>query len=267
MVQTQGQVLYENAARDAGVINTYSGITVTDKEFQNSYDWRDFSIFAVEQNEVNTQLDITLLTTRDIDNVGLWVKPLGSGTGNIELFYESAPAVFTSIQDWDVDVDDGLMIHEDFSSLNVVAGRKIRWQFNTGATNRMLIRQLAVGERLDFPIGQRDGVAPTALNGDMIIDSNISVNGSVVGRSVRRMDRMSTIELEYLTEAFVRGDWQNFTTHAISNAFFYRQDKINFPLEANFSIATIIPRPMNMMPPPLMKASLPLKNLVNADNI
>ena len=92
MANTQGQVLYDNAARDENVTNTYSGTDVSGKEFQNSYDWRDFSVFAIEQNETNVQLDIEVDTARDIDCAGLFVKPLASGTADIELFYESAPA-------------------------------------------------------------------------------------------------------------------------------------------------------------------------------
>jgi len=261
MTDIQGQVLYENRALDSDAVVTYSGTPVSGFDFQYSYDWRDFTLFAVDDSETNVNLDIELPSGGTIDNVGLFVKPYtGSSDATIELFYESAPAVFTSIDSWTIN-ENGLLIQEDISSTVIAAGRKLRWQITTD-DEQLFIRNLAAGERLDFPIGQRDGLKPPTLNGDIVVNNKIAENGSIIGRSIRRIDRLSTIMLEYLSESFVRNEWEVFTLEANIHAFYYRWDKVFHGTEATFAIAESVPRPENMMPPPLMSASLPLRNLV-----
>lgn len=262
---TEGQVLYDNVARYDGAIVAYDGISTVGKEFQNSYDWRDFSLFEAEQGTVSN-LDIILTADKTINSAGIFIKPVIQQVF-VDLRYESSPGNFTTIKSWNLLAGTGALDVIDFPDILITSGTRIRWRMLTPVGSVALIRQLCVGKRLDFPIGQRDGVAPVVLNGNMQVETSISVNGSVIGRSVRRMDRPSNLELSYLTESFVRNEWEQFTDHAVNNAFFYRPDKTNFPLESAFSTATSIPRPTNMMPPPLMVAKLPLRNLVNKDNI
>ena len=52
--QTFGRVLYDNLARQSGATYAYSGTDVFGKTYENSYDWRDFSIFQVVAAEKYT---------------------------------------------------------------------------------------------------------------------------------------------------------------------------------------------------------------------
>ena len=253
MSQVLGRVLYDDRSQDTGVTNTYDGTIVAGFELVNAFDWRDFSLFRVQGGVSN--VDILLASDADIDTAAIFV---GAGTaGTLELQYESAPAVFTTLATFSGVTNTGGVAFQEFTKVTVLAGRKVRWAFDLSGA--MDMRQMSTGVQLRAPIGQRDGLSPATLNSGIVVNNQISVNGSVVGRSIRRLDRKNTIEWEYVTETFVRDEWDVFTTHMNRKACFYAWDFDRFPLEVVFGSAEAIPAPVNTTPAPFMKVTLPIR--------
>jgi len=247
-------ILYDNAARDAGVSPVYSGSIVSGFEPINASDWRDFSLFRAASG--TSTLDYAMAQDRAIDSACIYLATICAGT--ITLQYESSPAVYTTLATWN---NASVGVHmQQLASVTVLAGRNVRWLFSlTGLTD---IRQLAAGPALIIPIGQRSGLNPPTLTQGIVVNNTIATNGSIIGRSIRRMDRKTQLSVEYITPEYVRTTWESFAQHAVTKAFFYSWDYQTYPDEVTMSIAESIGAPENMPNPRFMKVDWPLRHLV-----
>ena len=257
-LQVLGRALADTRANDTGATSVYSGTEIVGFEEINSHDWKDFTLFRVEEN--TTTLDITLAADADINTAHVWAKNISSITGAIRLYYESAPAVFTLLASFGTALEDGVPQWKEFSRVTVLNGRKVRWEFIvTGGTAD--IRQLTAGIQLMAPRGQRGGVKPPTLQSGIIVNNVIAVNGSIIDRSVRRLDRDYNINWDFVSEQFVRTEWEDFAVHMTTKACIYAWDYDNYPDEIVFASAESIIPPLNMDIPQFMAVSMPLKVL------
>ncbi len=253
---TIGRILFENQFRNPDNTGfSYSGAEVSGFEKENAIDWRDFSLFRIATGI--EELDITMDVDTVIDTFGWYVPPLDANrTITLVLKYESAPAVFTSITDF-ISSSDDLLGMKSFDPVTVLAGRilRVETQAVLGAQN---VRQITVGKRLDFPIGQHRGIRPPTLRGSFVTSNVIAVDGSFLGRDKVRADIQGDIELEFLQpQTFVRDLWVPFMEHAERFAFYYAWDLDGFPDEVVFAWARDTPRPLNSGPQNKMSVSLP----------
>jgi len=221
------EFLYDNVIR--GIVPTFTGTTITGKEPANSYDWRDFSLF-----EANTgTLDFVMTSDSDISAFSAYVADFtGTGTESIVLQYESSPAVFTTLVT--VNPAGGKLSFDKFTEVTVLTGRKIRFLITAG-TGALDIRQLGVGVPLVSEQGDYMGTTdPTLLNG-VKVSNTIAINGSIIGRSIKRLERTGNLQLDNLTPAFVRGEWQTFARHAAKFPCVYIQNFRDYPDSIAFS--------------------------------
>jgi hypothetical protein len=91
-----------------------------------------------------------------------------------------------------------------------------------------------------------------------VVENVISVNGSILGRNLRRIVKSGNIELNYLTQSWVRSYWNPLAIHASTLAFFWRWNPVSYPKEIGFCVADKIEAPQNSSPPPYMSVSMPL---------
>ena len=240
------QVLYDNVLRQTGAVVTYSGAVVAGFEPINSYDWRDFSLF---QPAASATLITELLASYSPDTVCIWWADAGSNQVQVDAWNGSSwVAVATVLQ------ATNAMNWMDFTA---VAGTKFRFTFN--GTN--LIRQITLGVRLQFSMGQWRGVAPPKLLHGVVMENVISVNGSILGRNLRRVTKEGEITLSHLEPAWVRASWDPFAIHASKRAFWWRWDPVNYPSEVGFTVAEKIVAPKNSSPPGRMETSMPIMYL------
>lgn len=260
MAQTIGRVLYDNVMRQAGAVITYSGTETTNFEVANSYDWRDFSQFR--PSDGLTTVDITVAAEVTIDHAFMYLDTNSTGaTLKLQVETGVGTGVYTDLATFDP-VNNKVEMH-DFTPTVVAVGVNIRWEIEDGADG-FDISQLVVSEALLFSIGQHVGVRPNGLTGGNIqVNNVISVNGSVIGRSIKRIDKSNQIDLEYLDRSWLDTEWGPFAQHAIKNAFVYSWDHVNHPQDVSFSVAEQIRAPENMSPVPKMKVSMPLRSLVD----
>lgn len=249
------KLLWNNVIR--GITPTFSGTTVTGKEPANATDWRDFSYFSADTGN----LDYTMTGNTDIDTLSVYVANFtGTGAETIELQYESSPSTYTSLQT--VNPAGGKLTFDEFTGVTVSSGRNIRFVITVG-TGTLLIRQLVVGEVLEIQTGQFSSMTYPNLTGGVKVSNAMAVNGSIIGRSIKRMEKSGSLNIDLLTASWYRTNWEPFAQHAARYSFIYAPDQTNYPDEVAFSIVEGgIPSPKNMGKGDRMSISYKIKSLV-----
>jgi len=225
------KVLYNNVLR--GVTPTWSGTTVSGKPPASATDWRDFSFFEADAGD----LDFTMGSDTDIDSFSIYTAS-HSTSNTIALKYESGVSSFTTLQTYTA--TSGKLTFDEFSSVTVSSGRRIRISFTGGTVN---VRQLVVGEALEMQRGQWDSAVPPTFTQGVKFTNTISENGSVLGRSIKRLERTGKIMLDHLTASWVRSDWEPFSEHCARYPFIYKWDPVTYSSEIGFAFATKINAP------------------------
>jgi hypothetical protein len=227
--------LYDNVLR--GISPSWSGTTISGSPPANSIDWRDFSYFQANSGI----LDFTMTANTDIDTVSVYVATFtGTGAETIELQYESSPSVYTSLQT--INPAGGKLTFDEFSGVTVSSGRNIRFVITVG-TGALLIRQLVVGEVMEAEQGQWASATNPEFFQGVQVTNTIGMNGSVLGRSIKRLERSGKIMLDNLTAAWVRSTWKPFSQHMARYPFVYSWNPRDYPGEVAFTYATKINAP------------------------
>lgn len=252
------KVLYSNVLRDA-TTTTYSGTTASGFDVANSYDYFDWTLFRASSGSTN--LDFTMGANTDIDSVSIYTKTV-AGSNSITLQYESTVSAFTTLQTYTA--VSGKLTFDTFNSVTVASGRRIRFVFSVAST--LDVRQLWVGEYMEFQRGQWAGIMPPTLTQGVKVTNNISVNGSFLGRSIKRLERKGKIELEHLTESWVRDTWEPFAIHATKKPFIYLwSDNSGYSSEVAYCFAENIMAPKNANNG-FMSVEMPIRMLVADEN-
>ena len=222
------KVLWNSPLR--GITPTFSGTTLAGKPPANAVDWLDFSYFEADSGN----LDYTMTTDTDIDAFSVYVATFtGTGAETITLQYESSPSAFTTLGTA-VNPAGGKLTWQEFTPVTVSSGRKIRFVINVG-TGTLLIRQLVVGEALEMETGQFASMVYPSLNAGVKTSNTQSVNGSILGRTIKRQEKKGKLSLENLTASWVRSNWEPFAAHACRYAFIYAPNTRDYTDEISFA--------------------------------
>ena len=248
------KVLYSNVLRDATTV-AYSGSETSGFEKENATDYFDWTLFRTSSGTTN--LDFTVGSDTDLDSVSVYTKTV-SGTNSITLQYESSPSVFTTLKTYSA--VSGILTFDTFSGITVSSGRKIR--FSIVSATSIDIRQLWAGEYMEFQRGQWATATPPTLTQGIKVSNNISVNGSFLGRSIKRVERSGKIMLEHLTQDWVRDTWEPFADHCTRSPFIYLwSDNTAYSAEVGYCFAENIVAPKNAGNS-FMSVEMPLRMLV-----
>lgn len=255
MAMVLAQCLYDSIFYQTGAVPAYSGTVAVGFDPQNAYDWMDFSSFRPAAG--TSTLEATFVAGGVIDTAVFWATASTVGlVTSIAVEYETAPATWASLGTFGVPTAGIKWL--DLTPVTVGAGRKVRFVF-TGVTGTIDIRQLGIGAKLEFPIGQWVGVNPPHLLQGIVTETVISVNGSILGRNVRRTEKSMEINLTLLLPDWVRTYWEPFAQAASKHAFWYRWSPVGYPTEVAFAAAMSIEPPRNAHPQPRMEVTMPLK--------
>lgn len=251
--------LYDSALR--GITPSWSGTTVSGFEIANATDWRDFSLFRA--NDGNADWTVTANTT--IDSWAFYCKTFeGTGDNTLTLSYESSAGVFTQLSQ--STVVGGKVRLLEFNEVTVLSGRRIRINVNVG-TGNLDIRQLAVGQVVESEMGQfADLVNPTFTHGYKMTNT-ISQNGSVLNRSIKRVERSSQLNLENLTESWYRANIEPFAKHVVKYPFFYQPNPRDYPNECSFSVVEKMGQPKPTGKGDRISISWSLRNLSGDEHL
>lgn len=223
-----GKVLYNNAIR--GITPVWSGPTVSGKEPVNATDWADYTLF--EASATGT-LDYTVTTNTTIDSACLYAYNASAGSNTIKVQYESSPSVFTNLTS--ETFSSGILTFVSFGSVTVLSGRRVRFSITISPT--LYIRQLAVGQALTFEQGAWGSVTPPTFTQGIKVTNNIGQNGSILGRSIKRLERKGKIMLDHLTDDWVRNSWEPFAKHFSRYPFFWAWDQSGHPDDVGYTYA------------------------------
>lgn len=240
------QVLYDNLLRSSSATVTYSGTEVDGMESVNAYDWRDFTLFEPEATEI---LEASFVSGQAADTVTIWWVDAGTDTVLVEYWNGSAWVTITTLLQ-----SAGKMQWFDFATQT-----RTKYRFTFSGTSH--IRQLTIGVKVTFPMGQWMDINPPTLVQGVVVENQISVNGSIIGRNLRRFEKVGQISMDYLDPTWVRTVWNAIITHAIRYPFWYRWSPTTYPADIAFTVADSITAPKNMSPPPLMHTELAIKFL------
>lgn len=249
-----GEVLYDNVFRNVDKDDIdYSGNIAAGFEVENAIDWRDFSMFQAEAT-LQTDLEFTFQEDTEIDTFSTFCRQYDdtAGAHGIELFYESSPFVFTSLVN--ILATDKFVTWDEFTPVTIQAGLQIRIRFTVGS-DPLNVRQLVVGNKLIFEMGQWSGVNPPLLNQSVITGNAMAVNGSFLGRNRRRVEKKGSIKLEFLSQDWVRDEWNPFSIASTEHAFVHRWNPTEYPDEVAFTVGEIM-APKNTRAS-LMEVSMP----------
>jgi len=220
-----------------GVTPTFSGTTISGKGPANATDWFDWSYFTADAGD----LDYTMATATDIDAVSLYTRS-HTTSSTITLKYESGVSSFTTLATYTA--TSGKLDLTEFSGVTVSSGRRIRVSFTGGDVD---VRQIVVGEVLESEQGQYDDMTYPTLTGGVKTSNLVSVNGSIIGRSIKRLERKGSLNLEYLSASWYRTNWEPFAQHASRYPFIYQPNPSGQPTEVSFaSVEGGVPSPSNM---------------------
>jgi hypothetical protein len=204
-----------------------------------------------------------MTTDTDIDSVALYVATFtGTGSHSIVLQYESSPSTFTTLSTQST--TSGKLIFDEFTGVTVSSGRKIRFVITVG-TGTLLIRQLVVGEVMTAERGQWASATVPTFHQGIQVSNSISQNGSILGRSIKRIEKKGKIDLDHLSAAWVRSTWEPFSQHAARYAFIYQWNNRDYTDETAFAIATGIKAPSHSSAG-LLSASMDCRFLTADEN-
>jgi hypothetical protein len=252
----QAQVLWDSLFFRYRSSLAYSGTVTAGFDAVNAIDWRDFTLFRYNDPGVTKTLTVTcspvatladtlvvwlvgptipasLVVTAQVSADGSTWESLGGGTiGAVMQWFDLAAAT--------VDIN--------YARVQI-----------TCPTGPVDFRSIAFGPRLQFPIGQWQDVNPPQLYQGVIMENVMAVNGSILGRNIKRIEKTGKISLTLLEPAWIRAEWQAFAVHVGKQAFFHRWNPVGYPNEVAFAVATEIVAPTNDRPPPRMKVELPMR--------
>lgn len=249
----QAQVLHDSIFHRYKSTLDYDGAILEGFEPINAVDWRDFSIFRAELGETHLQIQVSAETY--VDTVVVW--PVTGLDDTTSLDVESSTDGISWTPRGSITVSfTGAITWQNVSAFVVPASGYVRFVIDSDVETDW--RQLSVGKRLQFPIGQWQGINPPNLTQGVIVDNVIAMNGSVLARNLRRVEKNGEISLNFLKPDWVRTEWEALASHAKRYAFWYRWHPIAYPNEVAFAVADSIQAPTNDRPPPLMAVKMPI---------
>jgi len=259
---TIGRVLYDNAARQNLGSVSYGGVETQGFGPLNLFDWQDFTTFK-PSNGV-TQVTVTLTENVTVDSLGLYIKVPDADFGQVTLRYNAGGGdILLHVSPLFTPGTEFPVYLADFTPVNLVAGNTLIFEFNTTNNSNFLVRQAAAGPILDFAMGQQSAIKPSELSYGQVLTNAISVNGSIIGRSVRRLEKKQEIMLDNLEFSWVKDNWNSLAKHATRFPFFYQYNSADHPDSVSFSAAVSISAPSLMARRDLMTVSMPLHSLTD----
>jgi hypothetical protein len=88
------------------------------------------------------------------------------------------------------------------------------------------------------------------------------VNGSIIGRNTRRVDREARLDFSPVTAAWVRAYWEPFVVHMQKYGCFYQWNPTTYPAEIVFAGCERIMPPENSNLKGYMKVGMALRVLL-----
>lgn len=117
-----------------------------------------------------------------------------------------------------------------------VSSHDWRIEVDNGDNGAATISDIKFGKMITTEYGDYIGSTPLPLARFVEFDDNKSDGGLPLGRSVRYMGFKTTINIEFMTEQYSRGDWLNFIEHAETDAFYFVPNITDYEFECAYAV-------------------------------
>ena len=214
--------------------NVIEGVTpvvtneVADFEGVNVNNWLLYNSW--KPGVTGTQdLVFDLTTAKSADALCIYGHNLNTEGCSLTLSHSTDDISYTDALAAFVVASDGV-IYKTFTTQS-----KRYWRLRiTNCTVGALISAVVLGAKTVLPEGMDIGFEPP-LWGEVKNINSVSVNGNFLGRSNQPGPFKMRLKQSHVLNAFVRGDWATFITHAQKLPFILVWDETNYPGEAVYA--------------------------------
>jgi hypothetical protein len=229
-------------------------------EWTNISDWRDYTEFKW-LGTAASNATVVQSAIRVVSSFIMWFSSItDGGTYTLSAELSTPGGGFTTLATMVVPANSLVPLISTFTPATIPSGCKLKITRTTAGVSHT-IRCIFAGTDLTMQRGMFKGVRPPALSGSIVSDTVIAVNGSILGRNIRRVDRAQSLEINPVTASWVRSEWEPFVVHMERFAAFYQWNSVTYPEDVAFAGAEQIVAPENGDPVPYMKVSMPLRLL------
>lgn len=209
-------ILYENLMENA--TSVVASDTGTGYDVTNLYDWNTFDFWAPPAVGTDT-ITISLPSAVPFDTIGIFAHNLGTIGASYKAEYNAAgwTEAFSAVSPADDSVIIKTFGEQTDDDIRVVID-------STGAPSVPIIGVIAVGKRLDFPVGLPSGFMPPDMASDKESRTNLSAGATFLGRSMRNRAVPFAVPLRLLTKTWVDANWSALRDHIDAKPFFFSWD-------------------------------------------
>lgn len=152
------------------------------------------------------------LVDQDYSVEGLAVFYDAASSGAVSLIYGGTTLATINIAAGESGID-----RATFSTVSVTAATTL----TVLITGSVKIREVVVGKVVQPELGQYSGLIFPTFQGGNKIGNPRQVNASMMPSRIKRADRMSTLDIQYMTRSFFNSTWKPFASHAVRFPFYY----------------------------------------------
>jgi hypothetical protein len=217
------RLAYENLLERGEV--TASG-EASEFPVENCFNWKPHDFFkpAVD-GTIN--IDLVLDTPQTADYFGFFNQDLYTQGATIKLQYHDGSGYVDCFNPFTPADNSPQVFYFDAVSASL-------WRVVIECTEVFGIGVISFGQYLALPYGMYLNWTPPQLADDAELSDSVSERGSFLGRSVISQGVKTSIELQYASDGWVRGNWPDFRDHAKSRPFFWTPNVLTYPNESVF---------------------------------
>lgn len=233
------RLAYQNVLADPQATVTCDDGAVDGFNFQQAYDWNSATYWKPATGGTH-YIQAVLPATRQVNYFAIYAQNLSANGGSASLQYST---------DYGITWNTACTVTPPTSAPQYITFEPIMansWRAVTSSAVASQVGVISFG--LDFTLqrGAWVGRTPPILGRAPDLTTIISDNGAFIGRSVKRANWQTNLDLDFLTPEWVRSYWLPFMTAIETQPFFMLWNPVDYPGEASFCW---IDQAKNIMPP------------------
>jgi len=219
---------YETLAERTGVTVTSAQPAATNPA-DNAVDWLPFDFYQPDAAGASIQLKLSHASAQSCDYIALAKHDLFTLGARVSVEYSADDATYSTALAATTLADDGVF----FQSFTVQSAKYWRITFDRADAGviQPSIGIMALGTAFDTSELPQIGFTPPLIDGDAG-NTSISMDGTWLGKSIRKKALDMSFDFRLLSPAWVRTNWTPFMTHAQAKPFIISWDDVNYPSDA-----------------------------------
>jgi hypothetical protein len=221
---------YENLLDYTSSYSFDVGSEDADNPFENVYDNFLFDFMTLAASATPYEISVTLDTARSADYISFYKTNLSAAGGSIKLQYWDGAA-------WE-DASSTITPSTTAPVMSIFTTHSAsQWKLIIDNNNEdVTIADLKFGEVMTTEHGVYIGATPLTLARDVEYTESKSDTGLHLGRSIRNQGVSTTLDIEFMTDSFLRDSWLPFIQHAEALPFYLAWNYEDYPAEVAYSV-------------------------------